>query len=758
MPAAFDPCAEDGGCRDSDILVTALRRPTTLLETPVSILVFDQTDLDRKHVRDMNDLSFLVPGLTFSPGWGDTTHISLRGIASSVGTGTTGIYLNNTPIQVRNLGAGQTATNVYPAIFDIARVEVLRGPQGTLFGAGSEGGTVRFITPGPSFTSHDIYVRAEQSFTKHGGAGNEIGAAIGAPILTDRVGLRISGDYRKAGGWVDRVDPVQGTVIEPNANSTRMIAFRATLGIRPTHGLTITPAFTYQKLDSRDTSFLWRHLSDPGAGQLHNAQSLRQPSSDRHKLYSVDVEYETGTVSLFSSTSFFERRDQRLVDYTNFGAELLGLDYQVGLLTGTTLPADMRNRQKILTQEVRIQSADDGRLRWVLGGFYQNAKQYAAEKVGIKNGDALLQAIFGTNIEGVFGVPLVQPGDLFFTANDRARDRQIAGFAQVDLELLPALTATVGIRVTKADFQADNEQGGPLNGGTTMGRASHSENPVTPKFGLSYKLDRDALLYVSAAKGFRIGGGNNAVPAGVCKADLGVLGLAHVPQDYGSDSLWSYEAGVKLSAFEQKLQFEGSAFHIDWKNIQSVVPLNSCGFSYVDNLGSARSRGFDLHMRVSPSRGLKLDGALAYTSTEFRNTIRGGIGPDGQQEILVAQGDPLHVVPWKLSVSGEYAFRLFPRREIDFYINGEHNYSSGYSFGSENTIVYDPFNNRQDATNISNLRFGLRNNDMDISIFIDNLFNSQDRIAVNHNSVQSALFRDMILRPRTFGIVMSYRH
>jgi outer membrane receptor protein involved in Fe transport len=190
-PAAVQ--SEQPDVPSGDIVVTANRRASLVSDVPIAISAFTQSTLDQKGIRDVSDLSRIAAGVTFTPGWGGSTNISIRGISSSVGAGTTGIYIDDTPIQVRALGASDTATNAYPAVFDVARIEVLRGPQGTLFGAGSQGGTIRFITPEPSLRETKLYVRSEAAVTEGGDPSGEIGAALSVPLVEDVLGLRVTG-------------------------------------------------------------------------------------------------------------------------------------------------------------------------------------------------------------------------------------------------------------------------------------------------------------------------------------------------------------------------------------------------------------------------------------------------------------------------------------------------------------------------------------------------------------------------------------
>lgn len=226
-----------------EIVVTARRRTEALSDVPVSVTAFSQEGLDRIGARDVDDITLLTPGVQFerdSFGASNRSSISIRGINSTVGANTVGVYLDDTPIQVRNIYF--SSTNAYPRLFDLDRVEILRGPQGTLFGAGSQGGTVRFISPAPNLSETQIYGRGEIATTRHGSGSYEAGLAVGVPLVTDKVAIRASGWHRRDGGWIDRVDVYNpDSVLEKNANHSEATVGRIAMAFAPTENLTITP-------------------------------------------------------------------------------------------------------------------------------------------------------------------------------------------------------------------------------------------------------------------------------------------------------------------------------------------------------------------------------------------------------------------------------------------------------------------------------------------------------------------------------------
>jgi iron complex outermembrane receptor protein len=247
--AATDNTEVVGGFED--IVVTATRQSQAISKVPLSVSAFTQETLDSRGVREFADVIRQTPGIVFEA-TNTTTNISIRGINSTAGAATTGVYIDDTPIQIRSLG--YSGGNAYPVIFDLERVEVLRGPQGTLFGAGSQGGTIRFISPQPSLTRSSGYVRAEAALTENGGPSYEAGVAYGVPLVEDKLGMRVSGYYRRDGGFIDRVRFEDKGVVDDDANYQNSYVGRVAFTWAPVPELRITPSITYQKIYTNDGS------------------------------------------------------------------------------------------------------------------------------------------------------------------------------------------------------------------------------------------------------------------------------------------------------------------------------------------------------------------------------------------------------------------------------------------------------------------------------------------------------------------------
>ena len=331
---------DTGGLQE--VTVTATRQAESINRVAVSVSAITPEAIEQKGLKNIQDIARFTPGVNFNA---NSNQIAIRGISSGAGSGATGIYLDDTPVQMRELGF--SADDSLPGIFDLERVEVLRGPQGTLFGAGSEGGTVRYITTQPSLTKYSGLARAELGTTKYGDLSYEAGAAYGGPIVEDTLGFRVSAWYRKSGGWVDRVNTFTGNnVTEKDANHQQSTSLRAALAFQPTDGLTITPSVLYQKRDRNDTNNFFVGISNPSDGVFYNGSPEKRGGTDKFILPALYIRYDVANVSIISNTSYFKRDN-----ITGYDGTLYDLSYYQSLLKDgtceTRIPAAPRIRSCI---------------------------------------------------------------------------------------------------------------------------------------------------------------------------------------------------------------------------------------------------------------------------------------------------------------------------------------------------------------------------------------------------------------------------
>jgi iron complex outermembrane receptor protein len=751
-PSRADPQAETAPAASGtvqEVVVTAQRRAESLSNVPVSISAYDRAALDNIGARDVMDVARTMPGILVRSGFEGTTSIAIRGVSSSVGSATTGIYIDDTPIQVRALGVGGTTTSAFPRIFDLERVEVLRGPQGTLFGSGSEGGTIRFITPTPSLAQSSMYARSEIGFTDHGDPSYELGLAIGAPVVVDSIGFRASIYGTSSGGWINRAPYPDSAIAARNANAETALVANVAFTFKPSATFTITPAVYFQREHSQDVAQYWPQLSNPSSAQFVNGQLIAQPMTDQLVLPSLKLQWDLASATILSNTSYINRTRDVTGDYSFIITEAFTGNY-----TGPRVvsPNPFQNPQEAFTQEIRVQSrASDQALTWQFGAFYQESQQKSLQPTYSPQLGQLTQALFGLSVLDTFGVDLYQ-GTQAFYALDTSKETQSAVFGQVNVRLASALSLDVGLRVARSRFSFTNYQDGPFNGGQSGSAGRHSDTPVSPKIGLNYKPTADMLLYASAAKGFRSGGANTPVSPVLCKDDLGALGLTQAPQAYNSDSTWSYELGSKMKLANGRILLDGSVFYIDWKNIQSLVPLLHCGFVFVGNLGDAVSKGFDLQSSIGLFDGLVVRLGVGYTQGEFARPLYVAPGVP-----LVSQGDKLDTPPWHVSVAADYTSAITDgRRQV--YVHAQYDYDTGYDLQSPNDVTYDAPANHMATTRLMSARLGLKFDRWDTSLFVDNALNSHDRTSLFHDFAGSELVRSTTFRPRTIGFTATYKY
>jgi len=718
-----------------EIVVSATKREELLRDVPVSATVWTAAAMSEMHMNDIGEIAAMTPGIEydFNAQWGGgvLTNLAIRGIDSKVGSSTTGIYIDDAPIQARNGNFG----NPYPITFDLARVEVLRGPQGTLFGAGAEGGAVRFITNDPSTTDSSALTRAEGSFTEYGAASYEAGAAVGGPLIPGELGARLAADYRDNGGYIDRIDPLTGSPVDKNSNSSRTELIRLSLRAEPSDSLSLTPLIEYQALRTGDSSSFYENLSDLADGILRNGKLLSQPMEDYFGLASLKLESRLDGANLTSATSYLDRTATATVDTTNeAGAIYFG---GFGNPLGTTYPTSYADavptltslRQIVFAQEIRMESAaSGGPMRWTLGLFYSNSRQDERQY---------------TYLIATPALPAVY-------SNEDYGDRLISGFGTLDIRMAPGLRARLGLRVDDVRSEFSQYSGGFADSGVpALAQNVTHERPVTPRFDLEYQGWESNLLYLTIDKGFRIGGVNTPLPS--------QCGDAAVAGSYESDSLWNYEAGAKLRAFEERLQVAMSGFYLRWSNIQEhEVP--ACGFGYVANAGEATGKGFDLTLDAALTSQLTAGAAMESVDVRYDDTVF----MDAKEIVdrgAVVGGVPHVPAPWNGTLYLRYQQPL--SAGISAYAHAEelvHSHNPGpFSELDPRSISYSPLYTADPATYQLNMQIGISGAHWDNKLFIANAFNSLPVLQRNADAGNSSLIYAYTFRPRTVGITTNWR-
>ena len=776
-----------------EVIVTATRRAESLSKVPISVTALTQESLDERGVKDFSEVARFTPGVNFDNS--GTNNISIRGISGSGGAGTTGIYLDDTPIQMRALAFNPD--EALPKSFDIERVEVLRGPQGTLFGAGSEGGTVRYITTQPSLTKTSTYGRSEFSSTQYGDPSYEAGAAIGGPLVQGAFGARFAISYRHDGGWIDRIDPVTLQTVQKNANYNNTLLLRLAGLWAPSDKWTITPGIYYQNQQKNDISNYWPLYSDPANGRFVNADPSRRATPDKFYLTSLRIQGDLGPAQLISNTSYYHRREQTGYEGTlynlGFYQTFMG-DCPVGgtgcLLdnTGVHLPAgatDYRspatvdNGQQNITQEIRLQSADpNARLLWTTGVFFAENRQSYLEQIHDPMLQQLVTALMpGSSIVDVFGVGYDPgfPTDSYFLKTN-AKDEQYALFGELNYGLTDRLKGTLGARFSRTKYSFDTLTGGPqLFAPTTPGSGSNQENAFTPRVGLQFQMDPNDMYYFTYAKGFRPGGANNPLPPVACQQDFIDFGITAAPTTFSSDSVNSFEVGAKNN-IANRVKIASSIYYIRWNNIQQTVVPPTCQISFIDNLGQAVAKGADVQAEIALTERFTVELAAGYTDARYTrdsslssNSTTGPVVANGDAITSVASelGGGQPTAPVSVTAGLEYKFSAFSHAT---FVRADAEY---YGRAKWPTPGQDPTTLQSDAaafvvpgTTRASVRGGVDFGSWQLAAFVDNLTNAHPLTDYNYTicpptsatcAGSDRLQRAYTFRPRTFGITAIFR-
>jgi outer membrane receptor protein involved in Fe transport len=714
-----------------EVVVSATKRKEILSTLPMSISVLSPEDMDASGMQGISGIAAVSTGIEYDfssqYGPGILSNIAIRGIGSDKGDATTGIYVDDTPIQTPHTVFG----NAYPVTFDLARVEVLRGPQGVLFGRGAEGGAIRYITNEPSTTTASQLYRSEVSTTEHGGTSVEFGAAAGGPLVTDVVGARVSAWYREDSGYVNRIDPFTGAVVDADANRSASKAVRASLAFEPNDSVRVTPSFSHQSMNLHDTPSFYAN-PPPQSGILDNGKLLRQPAVDDLTMESLTVADRMGPANLTAITSYVDRTATATVDTTNEAAVVyfngfgnpLGPEFPSSY--ADAVPTLLTLHQIQLTQEIRLASPDSAApIQWLGGIFYSRLRQDSTQDtylIAAPANPAILTDDYNTITEG-------------------------SAFGQTRWSLNPYWNLGAGVRMGWLGTRGSSHASGFINAGfAPYAQSNHQEMlPPTPRFDLSYQPDGRNLFYAAIANGLRAGG--YAGPGQPC-------GSTVTPSSFGPDSVWSFEVGAKNQLFDRRLHLDTSVFDIHWNGIQERVQ-DSCGNNFTTNAGTARSSGFDLAADALMTDRFHLAVAVGYLDVRYTRTLK---TPDGQLIVVrgaVVGGVPSVPAPWSGTVSARYEWPLtgvtaaYLRAEE---ITHSHNPGPFTELEAKNAPSYDPRLSADPATYLLNLQLGLTWSGVNVHFFVNNAMNTQPLLQRFADAPGSALLYAYSLRPRTIGI------
>jgi len=742
-----------------EIIVTAQKRAENLRDVPVSISALTGSDLAEQHIESTDDLTRAVPGFSFfasgsSAGVGSASP-QIRGIGSSQGQATVGVYVDDVPVTQIN-GAGAFS----PMIFDLDRVEVLRGPQGTLFGASSEGGTVRYITNQPDLNIFSGLASANGSHTEHGGYNTEDSLVLNIPIVSGVFAVRVGGEFTDNSGWINRYANEPDTILTPSntllqsgTNREQDYAFRIVAKYQPDDSLTITPSVTVQRQHQSDTPVFYL-----GAGLYNESNVVPEPATDKGVIGSLTIEKHFTLADLTSVSSYFRRDYTRQRDGTYYDSDYVVpyiLDYDprtaakapIANDTLAILPVYTTDTDKATsyTEELRLSSSaanGDGRkLNWVIGAYFADYVDTNYHDEAAPGWNALFQSIYGFSVNNPVLSPLADPNNPnawendFYTNTVRNKDTQIAGFGQADYEILPKLRASVGLRYQVSDVTYSYHGAGFYNiGEPIVNEARVSDSALTPKFSLTYAVSPTSNVYATAAKGYRDGGYNLPVPQLACSQ----YETSPPQSSYRPDELWSYEVGFKALLADRSLSINADVYQIKWNQIQQLVRIPGCGFDYIVNVGQATGYGteVELQYRVPFLQGLTLGvngGAEhAYVTSAAPNTP----AQDGEDLLFTPQ--------WTATLSAAYTRPIASGLSLALRAD---NYWQGRSSGDFNKTASDYVNEPYSVLNAS--ISVINQHGLEVGLFSKNLL---DNTTVIRSPNIALVIEAYTVPPRVIGL------
>jgi outer membrane receptor protein involved in Fe transport len=643
----------------AEIIVTAEKRDSTIQKTPISITAISGDALTAQGTTNMLEVAQETPGVSFRTAGPGQTEFEVRGLASSGGaTATVGYYLDDIPISPPAIGdIGKVVID--PTLYDLNRVEVLRGPQGTLYGAGSMGGTIKVITNPAEVNSFESTADGTFSSTDGGGNNWAANAMLNVPLVTDKAALRLVVSSSDNDGWIDRIvvhpfplptnigctetaafygcargnvanGPIQQVI--PDVNWVRLDSARMNVTIQPSDRLKITAMAMYQGTTTGGYS---QFDAPPGpGGTLAHYQPFNtpEPSSDYSRLSSITVTYDFSGAKLTSATSYWNRTLTQLQDLSETTQNISFVPQffpNVGNKETDSLAQ--------FSQEIRLTSTGGDPFQWLVGGFFSYLRsdwqQYyvnAAAATAIYNTGAYLPITAADNPQG-----------LIYVANIPYDMKQEAVFTDLSYQLSPSLKLSVGARYYRYDSSVDASQAGifaqSVTAVPTVVSSRTSANGFNPKMNLSYTPNDDLTLYGTIAKGFRPGGVNLPLPAAgplSCTAALAQLHVSNA-DSYDADSVWSYELGEKTRLANGRITINGAIYYIRWNDIQQLIPL-PCGYFITQNAGQARSYGSELEIRAKLTSAWEVTVTGGYTNATIN---------DPTPYLGIAPGSPVLNIP-----------------------------------------------------------------------------------------------------------------
>jgi iron complex outermembrane recepter protein len=728
-----------------EVMVTANRKSQNLQNVPMSISTLSPAELRRNNSLEFRDYAIRIPNLAFGTQGGGGTfndgrmsnQISIRSIG---GTNATSFYLDETPLP----------ETLDPRILDIARVEVLRGPQGTLYGSGSMGGAVKVVTNRPNADKMEGSVLLTGATVKDGGIDQNIEALYNIPLIPHKVALRVGGFRDYQSGIFDKIllkswngkparvlntnTPRQTQDVVENIDGKTKYGFHAGLGIYPTENFEMQAKVIYQNLSGKGYDF-----ADSTASNLKQNRIAGFPESFSDAWYHASLvnQLQLGIAKLISSTSYTSRQFDEVEDQTEFISSVPGFTAPVLSDAGLFWAAGQQrggNYNKFV-QELRLSTQSTSAWNASVGIYYADEK-LAESGQGISGSNGTTG--IATSLQD-FVVGAASGSDNLYRFKNDVRTRETALFGELYYAPTEHLRMTLGLRAFDAQkertYNADGFILAPEVFNTTL---KLHETGINPRLILNYEPNTRTNLYVSASRGFRLGGLNDAIPPAFCKADLDQLKAERItlPKDYKSDFIWTYEAGVKSRLLGDRMILNAAVYYNDWSNLQQFRRL-PCGFVFTGNVGHASSVGFETDIKMRLIAGLDLGIGLGYSESKVEAVTL---------ELGAKTGDRLPFAPRLTgNFNAQYAWDIAKSTtayiRADFQHVGER-VSQFPTIGIDGKRAVEKWRVLP-AYSILNARVGVNYKQYDFALFGNNLTNE----AANFGDI-NALSAELAGRPR----------
>ncbi|MBA2921006.1 MULTISPECIES: TonB-dependent receptor [Sphingomonas] len=703
------PAAENASHAGNEIVVTARKREERLIDIPQSVTAVTAEDLARLDATQFRDFANTVPALSYTSEGAGKTQVSLRGVTAGIDIGpTVGIYVDDVPYGSSSAFSNASGLALDVGLFDLDRVEVLRGPQGTLYGASTMGGLIKYVTARPDLTRMEGTAQAGLSTTNEGGTGYNLAGAISLPVAQGQAALRTSGFYTHDGGFID--DPTAG---REDIDRSDIYGGRLDLLIQPAESLSLRLTGFLQNIDRDGNPAADFDLSGaPVDGSLDQRRLFTEPFRNRFRLVSGTIDYDFGPASLTSITSYQSTKTRFRQDASAVYVPALA---GFGLVLGSVAIDQGRSTDKF-TQEVRLASTGERRLEWLLGGFYTHERSGNTQQT--------------TQLD-----PAGQPFPLnLATLSIPSTYEEYAGFGNLTFRLTDRFDISGGLR-----YAANRQRFEQIGSGLLVGSVPETrttDEVATYLLNARYKFSDDATAYLRYATGYRPGGPNFVVndPA---------TGLPLAEDTFRSDSLESYEAGFRAQTADRAFAIDLAAYHIDWKDIQ--VTTVAGGVSVIANAGRAAVDGGELTLTVRPMTGFTASGAFAYQDARLTEDAPLLGARDGDRLPNVPRFTAALNLDYRLSEEG-----LQPR------LGATLRHVSARKAAFDGNAQLPQY--RLPAYTSVDLRAGASLGKVDLQLFVRNLFDERGQISAF--TVLSSLggpAQVTMLQPRTIGLSATTR-